>query len=139
MRDNKTLSKWALSARSKAKMAGVHEDLKNVVSLALLLSPYDFAITSGVRSAEEQRALFASGKSNADGINAKSRHQTGHAVDFMVYDENGKGTWEWKYYKAVADAFKEAANQLDIPIVWGGDWTSIKDGPHIELKKSMYP
>ncbi|MEZ8138652.1 M15 family metallopeptidase, partial [Vibrio splendidus] len=30
------------------------------------------------------------------------------------------------------------ADELGIPIVWGGDWVSFKDGPHIELDRAHY-
>jgi peptidoglycan L-alanyl-D-glutamate endopeptidase CwlK len=39
----------------------------------------------------------------------------------------------------VADAFKRAANELGVPIVWGGDWPKFRDGPHIELNRAKYP
>ncbi|HAS25155.1 MAG TPA: peptidase M15, partial [Vibrio sp.] len=64
--------------------------------------------------------------------------QSGCAVDFVVYDENGKVTWGFSYYEQVSWAFKQAADELGIPIVWGGDWVSFKDGPHIELDRAHY-
>lgn len=135
---DKTVGNWILSARSEANMTGVHPDLKKVVRRALTLSPFDFGITSGKRSAKEQNTLFKRGASQLDGYARKSRHQSGHAVDFVIYDENGKGTWAFSYYEQVSWAFKQAANELDIPIVWGGDWITFKDGPHIELDKRVY-
>lgn len=36
------------------------------------------------------------------------------------------------YYK-IADAMKQAADELRIPIEWGGDWRTFKDGPHFQL------
>ncbi len=134
----KTISKWVLSARSEARMVGVHSDLKAVVRRAIQLSPFDFGITSGKRTAQEQNALFKKGASQLDGYSRKSRHQTGHAVDFVVYDENGKVTWGFSYYEQVSWAFKQAARELGVPIKWGGDWKSFKDGPHIELDKAVY-
>jgi peptidoglycan L-alanyl-D-glutamate endopeptidase CwlK len=34
---------------------------------------------------------------------------------------------------------KQAATDLNVPIVWGGDWKSFRDGPHFELNRSKYP
>ena len=52
----------------------------------------------------------------------------------MIYDPiTNKGTWEEKYYKELADVFKQKAKELNINIVWGGDWKSFKDCPHFEL------
>ncbi|MFA0093730.1 M15 family metallopeptidase [Vibrio splendidus] len=135
---DETVSDFVLSARSETRMLGVHGDLKKVVRRALELSPYDFGITSGKRTAEEQSALFKKGASQLDGYSKKSRHQTGHAIDFVVYDENNKVTWGFSYYEQVSWAFKQAAQELNVPIVWGGDWVSFKDGPHVELDKRVY-
>lgn len=134
----KIVSGFALSARSEMRMVGVRGDLKRVVRRAIELTPFDFGITSGKRTAEEQNALFKQGASQLDGYSKKSRHQSGCAVDFVVYDENGKVTWGFSYYEQVSWAFKQAADELGIPIVWGGDWVSFKDGPHIELDKRVY-
>jgi hypothetical protein len=32
-----------------------------------------------------------------------------------------------------------AAEELDIPIQWGGNWKSIVDKPHYELDRVFYP
>ncbi|MFL7024148.1 M15 family metallopeptidase [Enterovibrio norvegicus] len=134
-----TPKRFYLSSRSKKRMGGVHADLVKVVERAIELTQFDFGITSGMRTAAEQNALFKDGKSQLDGYSRKSRHQSGHAIDFVVYDENGKVTWGWSYYLQVSYAFKQAALELGVKIKWGGDWVSFKDGPHIELDKSVYP
>lgn len=136
---NNQNKQWAFGARSLRKLSTVHEDLQRVAHRALELSPFDFGITSGSRSAEEQNALFTQGASQLDGYARKSRHQTGHAIDFAVYDENGNITWDFSYFMQVSWAFKQAARELNIPIIWGGDWVSFKDGPHVELDKAVYP
>lgn len=87
---SKNCSGFALSVRSETKLIGVHHDLKNVVRRALELSPFDFGITSGKRSAEEQYELFRQKASQLDGYSRISRHQTGHAIDYVVYDEDGR-------------------------------------------------
>ena len=135
---DKAIGKFALSARSESRMMGVHADLKRVVRRAIELTPFDFGITSGKRSAQAQNVLFKKGASQLDGYSKKSRHQSGCAIDFVVYDENGKVTWGFSYYEQVSWAFKQAADELGIPIVWGGDWVSFKDGPHVELDKRVY-
>jgi peptidoglycan L-alanyl-D-glutamate endopeptidase CwlK len=38
----------------------------------------------------------------------------------------------------MAKLIKEVAKELDISIVWGGDW-KVRDGPHIELDRKRYP
>ena len=125
---------YVLGARSRARLQGVHPDLVRVVELALTYSPHDFTITEGLRSVARQRELKAAGASQT----MNSRHITGHAIDFAVLI-GGKVRWDWPLYGQVAVAFKRAAKELNVPIIWGGDWKSLRDGPHIELQRQKYP
>ena len=125
---------FAFGARSRARLNGVHPDLVRVVELALTYSPHDFTITEGLRSVARQRELKAAGASQT----MNSRHITGHAIDFAVL-VGGKVRWDWPLYGQVAVAFKRAAKELNVPIIWGGDWRSLRDGPHVELDRKRYP
>ena len=125
---------FVLGARSRARLNGVHPDLVRVVELALTYSPHDFTITEGLRSVARQRELKAAGASQT----MNSRHITGHAIDFAVL-VGGKVRWDWPLYGQVAEAFKRAAKELKVPIIWGGDWKSLRDGPHVELDRRKYP
>jgi peptidoglycan LD-endopeptidase CwlK len=123
-----------LGDTSIKKLEGVHPDLIKVVERADELCEIEFIITEGVRSMKRQRQLVAAGASKT----LKSRHLTGHAIDFAPLI-NGEVTWKWPPFYLIADAFKKAAAELGIPIVWGGDWLRFKDGPHIELDRKVYP
>lgn len=125
---------FVLGSRSRARLSGVHPDLVRVVERALQLSPLDFTITEGVRSLARQKELYAAGASQT----MNSRHLSGKAIDFAVLVE-GKVRWDWPLYPKVAAAFKQAALELGVPIVWGGDWKSLRDGPHVELDRKKYP
>ena len=125
---------FVLGLRSRAKLKGVHPDLVRVVELALTYSPHDFTITEGLRTVARQRELKAAGASQT----MNSRHITGHAIDFAVL-VGGKVRWDWPLYGQVAEAFKRAAKELNVPIIWGGDWKSLRDGPHVELDRKRYP
>ena len=125
---------FVLGSRSRAKLKGVHPDLVRVVELALTYSPHDFTITEGLRTVARQRELKAAGASQT----MNSRHITGHAIDFAVL-VGGKVRWDWPLYGQVAKAFKRAARELNVPIIWGGDWRSLRDGPHVELDRRKYP
>lgn len=125
---------YYFSMASLKKLADVHPDLVKVCKKAIEYSIHDFLITEGVRSYEKQKALFEAKKSQT----MNSRHLTGHAIDFAVIYGKEIG-WSLPMYKDVADAFKKASKELDIPIIWGGDWKSFIDGPHIELDRKRYP
>jgi peptidoglycan L-alanyl-D-glutamate endopeptidase CwlK len=128
------MSNFCFSQRSENNLHGVHPDLVRVVRRALALSDVDFGITEGLRTPERQRQLVAAGKSQTQ----NSRHITGHAVDVFAYPTSG-GSWEWKYYAQISTVFKQAARELNIPIEWGGDWKTLKDGPHFQLPHRDYP
>ncbi len=125
---------YKLSKRSMSKLDGVHPDLIRVVRRAIQLTEIDFTITEGRRTIERQKQLVAAGASRT----MNSRHITGHAVDFAAL-VGGKVRWDWPLYAKIAAVFKRAAKELGVFIVWGGDWKSFKDGPHVELDRKKYP
>lgn len=116
------------------KTVGVHQDLIKVIALAYQYSPIKFIVTEGVRTKERQAQLLASGASRT----MKSRHLTGHAIDLVALIDN-EIRWDWPLYKKINLAVQEAANELGIPIEWGGDWRIFKDGPHWQLPWKEYP
>lgn len=128
------MDKFKLSRRSLERMQGVHPDLVKVVLLAIQLTEVDFGVTEGLRTIEKQREYYAKGASKT----MNSRHLTGHAVDLAAYIGR-EVRWDWPLYHKLADAMKRAANSLNVPIVWGGDWRSFRDGPHFELDRKVYP
>ncbi|MFN3670140.1 MAG: M15 family metallopeptidase [Brevundimonas sp.] len=125
---------FRLSERSLRRLAGVHPRLVAVVREAVAHSPVDFMVTEGVRSPERQKALVRAGASRT----MRSRHLTGHAVDVAALVD-GQVRWDWPLYPRIAAAFKSAAARQGTAIVWGGDWTNLKDGPHFELDRKVFP
>jgi peptidoglycan L-alanyl-D-glutamate endopeptidase CwlK len=125
---------FRLSNRSLERLAGVHPDLVRVVNRAIKVSPIDFVVLEGLRTADRQRQLVASGASKT----MNSRHLTGHAVDLGAYVA-GEVRWDFPLYTRIAQAVKLAASIEGVPIIWGGDWRTFKDGPHYELPRREYP
>lgn len=121
-------------SRSRANLVGVHPDLVKVAKRAIKITEVDFTVTEGVRTKERQAALVAAGASTT----MNSRHLTGHAIDVVALI-GSEIRWDWPLYSKIAKAMKQAANELDIAIKWGGDWKSFKDGPHFELDRKVYP
>lgn len=124
---------FRFSQKSLDKMQGVHPDLVAVMQLAILRTPVDFTVIEGLRTEERQRQLVATGASRT----MNSRHLTGHAVDVAPI-VGGKVSWDWPLYHRLAPVIKAAAKELGVPIEWGGDWASFKDGPHWQLPFSAY-
>ena len=125
---------FRFSSRSLRNMEGVHPDLVAVAHRALQLTEVDFLVTEGLRTREKQIELVRAGASRT----TRSRHLTGHAIDVAAWVAGGV-RWDWPLYTEISRAFKQAAFELKIPIVWGGDWKSFKDGPHYELSRTEYP
>jgi len=125
---------YVLGKRSLQRLEGVHPDLVRVVKRAITLTPVDFTVLEGVRTVARQKQLVAAGASKT----MNSRHLTGHAVDLGAY-VGGSVRWDWPLYHKIAAAVKEAARLEGVPIEWGGDWRTFKDGPHWQLPWREYP
>ena len=125
---------FVLGAASRRKLIGVKPELIAVMERAIQITPVDFRITEGLRTVARQKALFAAGASRT----MNSRHLTGHAVDVVAL-VGGVVRWDWPLYPRIAEAVKEAALELRTPIIWGGDWPSLRDGPHFELDRKVFP
>lgn len=151
-----------LGAKSDRALVGVHPDLVAVVRRAIQVTPVDFSVIEGVRTAARQSELVQSGAS----LTRDSRHLTGHAVDLAAY-VGGRLSWDWPLYYRIASAVRQAANEEQVPIRWGGVWDRhledldgldlagevaeyvsrrkaaglrvFIDGPHFELAKERYP
>jgi peptidoglycan L-alanyl-D-glutamate endopeptidase CwlK len=91
-------------------------------------------VNQGLRTTTQQAEYVAAGTSQT----MNSRHLTGHAVDLIPLVD-GQPTWEWDYYYPFAEYIKAMAQALCTEVDWGGDWTSLKDGPHWELTWAAYP
>lgn len=138
--------------RSLDSLKGVHPDLIKLMKEAIKDTPVDFTIVQGVRTASEQKALYAKGRTapgpkvtNLDGYRKKSNHQPkddgfGYAVDLYPY-VNGSvqvdhpNVLNWQ--KQIANHIKVVAKELNIIIVWGGDWKTPFDPPHFEIKRKL--
>ena len=87
---------FVLSQKSLEKLNGVHINLVNFFKELILVSPWDFKITAGVRTAAEQNLEYQKGRTlpgikvtKVDGYKQKSNHQIkfdgfGYAVDIGV-------------------------------------------------------
>ncbi|MCW3106416.1 MAG: peptidase m15b and m15c dd-carboxypeptidase vany/endolysin [Segetibacter sp.] len=89
-------------------------------------------VISGFRSFQEQNALFAQGRTKPGPIvtNARagfSNHNFGLAFDIGVYEQN--------IYQGESPKYKKVgAIGKSLQLSWGGDWKSIVDMPHFELR-----
>lgn len=132
--------KMKLSERSLKILSTVKPDLQKVVKRAIEISEVDFGVIQGNRTQQQQDELYAQGRTKPGPIvtwTLNSNHIGGNAVDLLPYI-NGKAEWDNNgklgLWPKIAKAMKQAANELNIPITWGGDWQKTPDRPHFELK-----
>ena len=89
-------------------------------------------IISGFRTYEEQDALYAQGRTAPGKIVTKakagySNHNFGIAFDVGVFEGNNYLDDSPKYKAA-------GVLGMDLGLEWGGNWTTISDQPHFELR-----
>lgn len=125
---------FTFSNRSETRLVGVNPDLVKIVRHALTISDLDFTVLEGKRTLARQKILLAQGATTT----LNSRHITGHAIDLAPLIA-GIVRWDWPLYHRLADIMKRAAKDVGIPLEWGGDWKTFKDGPHFQLPFSQYP
>jgi peptidoglycan L-alanyl-D-glutamate endopeptidase CwlK len=123
-----------LGPRSLSRLQDVHPDLVRVVKRAAAMSDLDFTVLEGRRTLARQQVLMKNGATKT----LNSRHLTGHAVDLAPMVGDGV-SWDWPLYHRLAKIIKAAALAESVPLVWGGDWRTFKDGPHWELPWKLYP
>lgn len=129
-----------LSQSDKRKLKQCHPDLAKVIYEAAKTTTVPFKILEVARSLETQRGNVKKGVSQT----LRSRHLPSkdglaRAADVVPIDEKGKLIWAWPVYYRLAPIIKAAAKRVKVPIKWGGDWRSFKDGPHWQLPWKLYP
>ena len=110
---------FKLSERSLGRLEGVDENMVALAKYAIGITKVDFGIPSlgGLRTMEQQRQLVDKGASQT----MKSKHLEGIAIDTVAY-VGSRVSWELNLYDDIADAIKEAAVIVGVPIRWGAAW-----------------
>jgi len=131
----------SFSQRSRDRLCGVHPDLQTVMNY--VVKDFDITIISGIRTQEEQQALYAKGRTAPggivtykDGVERRSKHQEGNAVDIGPYPLDWKDIDRFKemgwYVLGVANMLYRYG-AIDSEIEWGGKWKWV-DLPHFQIK-----
>ncbi|MGE9547639.1 M15 family metallopeptidase [Snodgrassella sp. CS2] len=142
---------YKLSKRSLTNLQGVNTNLVKVVQRAIEITKQDFMVTEGLRSREQCCINYGKGRTaqqcTQKGVPAKyaqpniskatwlnnpfaSKHSQGCAVDLVPYPVDWN---DLAKFRLIAEAMKQAAKELNVSIIWGGDWQKTKDYPHFEV------
>jgi peptidoglycan L-alanyl-D-glutamate endopeptidase CwlK len=102
----------------------------------------NIVITQGLRTIAEQDALYAQGRTEPGSIvtNAKggtSYHNYGVAIDFALLLNDGRVvSWDTEIdvdKDGITDWMEVVDEANKLGFEWGGDWTSFKDLPHLQM------
>jgi len=139
---------------SRKLLETCHEDIIEIMNLAISRSNVDFGISEGYRSLERQRVLYEQGRSKVDGDVFKGKHNStpSMAVDIFVYHQDvslrRKMCYDRVHLSYVAGIVLSCSRELlfnggiSNNIRWGGNWDgdgvigldqSFDDFPHFEI------
>lgn len=134
-------SVFQLIVKSEKSMGAVHPRLK-ALAVELIKRAYhegiNIRITAGHRTHAEQQRLYNQGRTTPGNIVTNARpgqsiHNFGLAIDYVLVNEDDT-TVSWvvnKQWRRVGAIGKQLGFQ------WGGDWTSFRDYPHLDLQCGM--
>jgi peptidoglycan L-alanyl-D-glutamate endopeptidase CwlK len=130
------MSQFQLSQRSRARLIGVHPDLVEIVKLAIQRTAVDFTVVEGVRTLAQQREYVTKGASQTmNSYHLPQADGLGHAVDLAPLVRGAIPWNDWQAFADLAGVVKACAAELGVPVEWGGDWKSFKDGPHFQIPR----
>jgi peptidoglycan L-alanyl-D-glutamate endopeptidase CwlK len=95
-------------------------------------------VIAGLRTFEEQEALYAQGRTKPGAIVTKARgghswHNFGLAFDIGIFSADGK-----EYYGESEDYLKCGRIGESLGLTWGGSWASFQDEPHFQYNPENY-
>lgn len=97
----------------------------------------DITILCGYRSNAEQEEMYQKKVSKAHGGQSAHNYKPSFAIDVIPYPipmKNGEWDSNSEEWDKLHDLIFDIANENNIELTWGGDWKSIVDKPHYELK-----
>lgn len=150
------------SSKSKERLETCEVDLKDIFNQ--LIETVDFAVLCGFRNKEEQEQAFKNGASKLHFPASRHNSYPSNAIDIAPYWSTFPhirwGTLdEWSKYPDLKDQYKTyseynndclqafsllagqakaIAKEMNIPLIWGGDWRTFKDYPHFEIDRDRY-
>lgn len=127
---------YNIDQNGNVSLTKMHPKLQNKINLLIEKCEKEginIKITETIRTIERQNELYNKGRTtsgnivtNAKGSDYSSKHQWGIAFDICINEKNDP------YNEEKLNKVGEIGKSLGLE--WGGDWTTIKDSPHFQLK-----
>lgn len=124
---------------SLARMEGVHPLIRDCAERALSYGILDLTVPKfgGLRTLDDQRQLVASGASRTlNSLHRKQESGYGHAIDLVPYPVDWNNI---ERFMLMGTLMFRAANELGVPLEWGGHWKNFKDYPHFQFPRGYQP
>lgn len=134
-----------LKSKSAARLKGLHPAVRAAAQILIercCQRGIPILITQGLRTVGEQNVLYAQGRTAKGAIVTNARggysyHNYGLAVDFALLLQDGR-TVSWDTGRdgngdAIADWLEVVREAKALGFEWGGDWTSFRDYPHLQI------
>jgi peptidoglycan L-alanyl-D-glutamate endopeptidase CwlK len=117
------------SSHSLAQLKSCDDRLQEIMNRAI--KEYDFSILCGYRNEHDQNEAYDTGHSKLKWPKSMHNRFPSLAVDIAPYPINWSDSVA---FCELSQIIKRIAEELMIPIVWGGDFAHFVDMPHWELK-----
>ncbi len=139
-------------------------DVRLIKICSKLIETMDFAVLCGFRNKEDQEHAFKNGATRLHFPSSRHNTYPSEAIDIAPYwKEAPHIRWgavhEWAQYPELKDQYQtfseynnaclqaftmlaehamDIAKEMNIALVWGGDWRTFKDYPHFEIDRDRY-
>ncbi len=125
---------FRFGSRSERIRRQLHPLLQKILERAIETSEDDFGLHEGQRSIELQHKYFLRGDSHIDGINRRGYHNYTPALAFDFHASAAGKTWGHVILTRIARHIQKIAiDEFELKLVWGGDWRTLDDKPHLQL------
>lgn len=115
--------------KSKENLLQAHPLLQKLFNE--VIKEIDCTVLDAQRGRAAQEKAFKAGRSRAHFGQSAHNYSPAVALDVVPFPLDWNDTASFRKLAAVV---KRLAAQMNIPIEWGGDWKSLVDMPHYELK-----
>jgi hypothetical protein len=116
-------TKFKYGQHSMTQVATLHPDLQKV--FYRVLGYHDHKVLEGSRDEQTQNRDYADGSSHLQWPNSKHNVLPSNAVDVLPFKGGKEIDWDdlfsWYYFAGIVLGI---AFELNIPLIWGGDWNS---------------
>ncbi len=115
---------------SRRHLSTCHEHIQLV--MGPVVAVYDCSVIWGFRGQARQQRAFLEGHSQKQWPDSRHNTNPSLAIDVVPYPID----WDdIDRFIELSWVIKGSASALDLPLEWGGDWSSFKDYAHWQLPK----